>query len=136
APQLIVADRAGHVATREVDLPHDIGPHALLDAGTIAPQASATVEIDRAKLPATPLPLVLQAGIAQAEVAADQRAEAALRLALLHRLDPRASQFALRRGEVAVELDGVTRIGGLPPFSRLDLYITGPRPGLLVHRTL
>jgi hypothetical protein len=136
APQLIAADRAGHVATLEVALPNTLRAHDLLNAGAIAPQPSAVVEIDRARLPATALPLVLQAGIDKAEVVAGSEPEAALRLVLLHRLDPRAAEFAMRRHDVDVALDGVTRIPGLPAFARLDLYVTGPRPGLVVRRTL
>jgi hypothetical protein len=133
APQLVAADRAGNVATLEVPLPRQLAPHALLTA-RIAPQPSATVEIDRAGLPTTALPLLLQASLDSAEPA--QPAEAALRLALLHRLDARAAAFAMKRGSVDVLLDGPTRIAGLPAFRRLDLRVAGPRPGILLRRAL
>lgn len=136
APQLIATDGAGQLATLEVPLPAGLGPRATLDAGAIAPQPTVTLELDRAALPATALPLLLQASLDGAAVSPTDADAAALRLALLHRLEPRAAAFAMKRRPFDLELRGLTRIAGLPRFTRLELRVAGPRPGLLVRRTL
>ena len=136
APQLVVADRAGRLATLEVPLPAENSKHAVLAAGTVTPQPSTAIELDRTDLPATDLPLVLQAGLEAAAAVPGAEAETALRLALLNRLHPRTAHFALRRGEIPLSLGGVTRIAGLPPFTALDLYVTGPLPGIRMRRSL
>ncbi len=136
APQLIAADRAGTLATLEVALPVGLAPRALLDAGVIAPQPSAALELDGGALPATDLPLLLQASLDEAEVAAADASAAALRLTLLHRLDFRAASFAVKRRPVELAASRPTRVAGLPRFARLQLRVFGPRPGILLRRTL
>ncbi|HEX7186003.1 MAG TPA: carboxypeptidase-like regulatory domain-containing protein [Thermoanaerobaculia bacterium] len=129
-PQLIVVDRSGRLATREIPLP--IGAHSILQAGEISPQETLTLEIDGSGLPETDLPLALMAGIDRAEVSPGTEAAVALHLALLTRVFPRLAHFAMGRGGTPVESKGSpARISGLPGFSRLDLYVTGPLPGIL-----
>lgn len=135
-PQLAVRDREGRVATLEVPLPPAISAHAVLSAGTITPAASATIELDRSALPATDLPLLLRASLETAAVPAGSETAAGLHLALLEVLDPRAAHFALRRAEIPLELTGVTRIAGLPPFVNAGLVVAGPTPGLAVRSSL
>jgi len=134
-PQLIVEDRDGRLATLEVPLPPATAPHATLTAIEVAPQAAPPVDIDRTALPATDLPLALAAGLDRAVPLAGSEATAALRLTLLHRVLPAAARFAMRRGEIPLD-GGVTRIAGLPAFSALELYVSGPTPGLVVRRAL
>lgn len=134
-PQLAVMDRSGRIATLEVPLPANVQPRATLQAGEIAPQESASLEIDRSGLPATDLPLALAAGIEKVTARAGGET-AALRLALLSRVAPEVARFAMQRGEIPLELEGATHVTGLPPFSSLVLYATGPLPGLLVKRSV
>jgi hypothetical protein len=133
--QLMVLDHSGRLATREIPLP-TVATLSTFQAGEITPQETLTLEIDGSGLPATDLPLALMAGIERAEVPAGAEAAIALHLALLHRILPHLAQFAMGRGGTPVEPRGTTRIVGLPNFSRLDLYVTGPVPEILARRSV
>jgi hypothetical protein len=135
-PQLAVVDGAGRLATLEVALPARLDAHARLDAGAIAPQPALTLELDRRGLSLTALPLLLQVSLEAARLPVGSEAAAALRLTLLHRLDPRAAAFAARRQPLDVALAGPTRVNGLPALAHLELLVTGPRPGLALRRSL
>lgn len=134
--QLIVVDRSGRLATREIPRP-PAGPHSTLHVGEISPQDTLTLEIDGSSSPKTDLPLAFMAGVERAEILPGTEAAVALHLTLLHHVFPRLAHFAMGRGGIPVELKGSpARIAGLPRFSRLDLYVTGPLPGILATRSI
>jgi hypothetical protein len=134
-PQLVALDDAGGMTTLEAQIPSNIAPGATIDAGTI--RIGAPIALDVAlDLPPSDLPVTLMASVRSVTFDPADRALIARHLSLLDQFDDAMFEFATARMPYSLELNGTTRIAGLPPFSTIELDVFGPKPGLALRRVV
>lgn len=135
APELLVFNNAGHTAVRTVPLPKGVRARQTLLAGLITPAAGATLEVS-IEASKTDLPLGLMMGVKSLGVRGAAKAQTTQMLSLLNRRDEALGQFLAKRRQIPLELEGTTKIVGLPPMQSLRLYFVGPEPGITAERTV
>jgi hypothetical protein len=135
APELLVFNSAGQTAVRTVPLPKGVRARQTILAGLITPAAGATLEVS-IEASKTDLPLGLMMGVKSFGVRGATRAQTTQMLSLLNRRDMAVGQFLAKRRQIPLELEGTTKIAGLPPMQSLRLYFVGPHPGITAERTV
>jgi hypothetical protein len=98
----------------------------------ITPAAGATLEVSIAASK-TDLPLGLMMGV---KSFAARGAQTTQMISLFNRRDPAIGQFLSKRRQIPLELEGTTKIAGLPPMQSLRLNFVGPVPGISAERTV
>jgi hypothetical protein len=129
APQLLVFNTEGRTAVRTISLPKGVRARQTILAGLITATAGATLEVS-VEASKTGLPLGLMMGVKSLGA----RAAKAQMLSHLNRRDMAIGQFLSKRRQIPLELDGTTKIAGLPPMQSLRLYFVGPEPGITAER--
>ena len=132
APELLVFNNAGLSGVRTVSLPKGVRARQTVLAGLITPAAGATLEVS-IEAGKTDLPLGLMMGVKSIAVRGAQTTQM---LSLLNRRDKAIGQFLSKRHQIPLELEGTTKVVGLPPMQSLRLNFVGPVPGISAERTV
>ena len=135
APELLVFNNAGQTGVRTVPLPKGVRARQTILAGLITPAAGATLEVS-IEASKTDLPLGLMVGVKSLSVRGATRAQMTQMLSPLNRRDMAVGQFLSKRRQIPLELEGTTKIAGLPPLQSLRLQFVGPVPGIAAERTV
>ena len=135
APDLLVYNNAGHTAVRTVRLPKGVRARQTVQAGLITPSAAATLEVS-IEAGKTDLPLGLMMTVKSVGARGATSAQTTQMLSLLNRRDAALGQFLTKRRQIPLELEGTTRIAGLPAMQSLRLQFVGPVPGIMAERTV
>ncbi len=135
ATELLVFNNAGQTAVRTVPLPKGVRARQTIQAGLITPAAGATLEVS-IEAGKTDLPLGLMMGVKSLGVRGATKAQSTQMISLLNRRDMAIGQFLTKRRQIPLELEGTTKIAGLPPLQSLRLSFVGPTPGITVERTV
>lgn len=132
---IIARHRDGRTAITRYRPSADVAPRDAVRLEPLHVQFGASLDVE-IEAPDSDLPLALMLGISQIAPGNEARRETARRLALLNRVDRDLGQLLTTRLEHPLQLDGTTRLVGLPPLERLNLYLAGPAPGITAKRQI
>ena len=130
-PQLLAVDSQGRLALVEPG-GKSLARGGVLDVGDLHPREARILEVEL-DVPETAIAADFMLGLEAARVSPIARDDVARVLSAIDLADPALANLLFQRGHLTLPRGKVTRLA-LPDFESVDLYVTGPIPGILVKR--